>query len=376
MWTNRKRLGAAALGSVAAILLTTPAVSCQFSAGGAIPTGFGGVSGAGYARAAALTSTAGSSIYSISPGFDPNLSFGGYYGYPFVYSPFGDFLRGSAALTAAQGQFLVNVQQASQVYEQVRSARLDNRRRLWDEWQYERMHTPSLQDEREMLKAVQIRRALTDPPSTEVLSAKSLNEILDKLRRDEGKFSQGPNLTISEDVLKQINLTPRGFGGNLGLIRRVKDGAALQWPLALKAARFEDERRRLDKLLGDAVKQASFGPVDAGSLQAIGEDLNKLQDKLAQNQTANDLAPDQFMDAKRFLNQLRQAQRALENPNVATFLTQKFAAKELSVGDLIKFMASNGLEFAPSVSGDESAYLALHYYLTNYANRLDRLSKE
>jgi hypothetical protein len=59
-----------------------------------------------------------------------------------------------------------------------------------------------------------------------------------------------------------------------------------------------------------------------------------------------------------------------DRPNlldVASYFTDKFAAKGKTVPELIQFMAKKGLKFAPATGGDEAAYSALYNYLVGYA---------
>ena len=196
---------------------------------------------------------------------------------------------------------------------------------------------------------------------TEIWSAKSLNDILDSLMKAKGK---GPNLPIDQDLLKQINVNSGGRE-NIGLIRNIKEGAPLVWPLGLKGADFDSERASIDSLLPRSVSQALHGQVDDGIRTALDTALRGLQTKLSQD--VNDLTPSQYIEAKRFLNQLGDAIAALGDRNVANYFTQKFAPQGKTVEELVSYMADHGLRFAPAVAGDEAAYLALHHYLASYS---------
>ena len=54
--------------------------------------------------------------------------------------------------------------------EQVRQGRIDNRRRSFDEYLYERERRPSQEDERERARLENLRRSRNDPPITEIWS--------------------------------------------------------------------------------------------------------------------------------------------------------------------------------------------------------------
>jgi hypothetical protein len=94
--------------------------------------------------------------------------------------------------------------------------------------------------------------------------------------------------------------------------------------------------------------------------------LASLRQKLAAN--INELTPNQYVEASRFLNYFDDALKLLARPNAGDYFTRNLGAKGMTVGDLVKSMSSKGLTFAPAVTGDESAYLALYRGLVNYDN--------
>jgi hypothetical protein len=75
------------------------------------------------------------------------------------------------------------------------------------------------------------------------------------------------------------------------------------------------------------------------------------------------MAPSQYVEGRRYLNQVEDAVRALEDPNVANYFNQNWVPKGKNVAELIKFMADKGLVFAPAVQGDTDSYRALYHLL-------------
>src|SRR5262249_36816220 len=210
--------------------------------------------------------------------------------------------------------------------------------------------------------------AMNNPPVNEVLSGESLNTIYKDLKAKLASGAKGQPLPLDPAILKQINLTSNS-GGNLGVLKNLKDGGALRWPLALQSEAYQDEVRRLNQRPAEAVKLARFkGQVDAGTIRDMMEDVRKLRAKVSAN--INDLTPSQHIEASRFLNQIDGALKALQQPDVADYLGQKYMAQGKTVGDLLDFMMRKGLSFAPAVSGDEGAYQALHNYLVGFASSL------
>jgi hypothetical protein len=309
--------------------------------------------------------SAGSSGYGASLYNNPYSGYGGYW-----YDPYGGFLRGTADVINAQGKFAQDQQKGLLIREQIQSERIANRRTLVDEYLHEREKLPTLQDERERTQAQELRRSLTDPPITEIWSAKALNDLLAELQKQSAKgvmaTYRGPKEPLDQDQLKLINVTSVNRGGNIGLL---KNGGRLSWPLALTGPEFKEERERLSSLAQDLVKEVEFNSrVDAGSLRQMNEDLDRLQRQLSKN--VGDLPPSQYIEAKRFLNNLADALKVMGQPDAASYINRKYAAKGKTVPDLVKYLTENGLQFAPAVSGEEAAYVALQRALAAYAQGL------
>jgi hypothetical protein len=311
--------------------------------------------GGGYMGNATLSTN-----YMGSPGYEPNSSYG--MPYSSSYDPYGgNVLRGVADIVGAQGRFAVNIQQTNVTKQQAHQAEIDTRRKIFAEWQYERANTPSLEDLREQDRKMARRRALNDPPATEIWSGLALNTLLDHLTKVQGAGVRGPSVAIDEDTLKRVNVTS-GSGGNVGLL---KNDGYLNWPLPLKGEEFNAERGAIDKDLPKLVQQASTnGRVDAGTLMATKKNLKALHDKLAKS--VGEIGTSQYIESKRYLNLLNDAMRALGNEDAANYFNQKFAAKGKSAAELVKHMSDKGLRFAPATPGDEAAYRAVHQALAIY----------
>jgi hypothetical protein len=282
--------------------------------------------------------------------------YGGYY--PGWYDPYYSYLSGAADVITAQGQFMVYNQQAMLMKEQVRQAKIDNRRRVIDEWLYERANLPTLQDDRERAMREANRRATNDPPITEIWTGQSLNVLLTNLQKAQAKNVEVPPMPLDEEILKHINVVPLGKTENFGLL---KDGGNLQWPLALRELVPVEEttllRKQMEGLFKEAMAQARGGPVQAGILTSLQDGNNKLGVML-KNQV-HQIPPNQYIEAKRYLSDLDDAIKLLRQPDAGRYVSGHYSAKGRTVQELVKFMTDNGLGFAPAVPGDEAAYVAL-----------------
>jgi hypothetical protein len=348
-------------------LLAAPATTAhaqpQMNVGpGMTPAQFGNPGGAG--RIMSLPAVGGFGGVAPTQPFVPSYN---PYG---SFDPFGGALQGQASLTSAQGQFLVSQQQAYLQRENVRAAHTDNRRRTFDEYMYEKEHTPSAEEERQRAQKEYLARARNSPPSVEIWSGSALNILLQDLRKGVGVTDPSTNPTftmpLDEDILKHINVTSGRGDGNAGLL---KNGAKLSWPDALSGPEYKDERERIGSGIADALKQAEFNnKVDGGTVNQLRKDVDSLGRQLKRN--IADVGVNDYIEAKGFLNNLDSSIVILKQPDAGNYLNGKYDLKAKSVGDLVKNMTEKGLTFASAVPGDESAYNALYQAMANYDNLL------
>jgi hypothetical protein len=244
--------------------------------------------------------------------------------------------------------------------EHAEQSKLVTRRRAFDEFLYERKHGLTWEDDRERLQGEELRRSRTDPPVNEITSAQALNTLLDHLQKLDARGVTGREVPLDEDVLSRVNVS-FGRGGHLGLL---KNGGRLSWPLALTDDAVRGERKQVDSLLAEVLSQTSARPADADAITEMTRTSDRLQQYLAER--SKNLPPGQYVEAKRFLTDLGQALRALQQPEAAEHLSRKTAPHDKTVAELIRSMTRQGLHFAPAVNGDEAAYVALHRALVRY----------
>jgi hypothetical protein len=268
---------------------------------------------------------------------------------------------------SAAGDYLKQAQEARLVGQEVQQAKIDLRRRLYEEWLYERANTPTLQDQAEQAKALELRHALAGPALSEILSGRALNTLLQDLVR-QSPGATAPATPLNQQLLERINVTPCGTS-TVGVLKSVRDTGTLSWPLPLRGAAYEDETGELDDLADEAVSAVQDGDQpDADALGDMLEDVGVLRDKVSRNRDA--LTPSEEVQAKRFLGELEAALRALQQPHAAPALSGELAAEGRTVPELSRFMAANGLVFSPAVAGDEAAYQALYDALVAYRDAL------
>jgi hypothetical protein len=381
-WT--KQVSAAAVIGLATLTVAVPQASGQFQArpgltaqqyaynlatlGQALASSPANALGSPYGQLANIqAANPYASLYS-SPSAaltsNPYDSYGGYSPYAYYQDPAGAYLQGAASVINAQGRLMVNQMQAFSLKEQVRAERIANRRRIFDEYLYEREKTPTAEEERQRFLNEQLQHSRNNPSVTEIWSGKALNDILADLRKGVGKVESGHSFQVplDEDGLKRINVTSSKSGNNVGLL---KNEGRLNWPAALSGPDFKMERERVATLAQKAVQQAEFNnQVDPGVIQQMTRDVDAIQKQLRRN--GGDLPPSLYMEAKTFLNNLDDGVRALQQRDVGNYFNGKYTLKGKTVPDVVKYMVDQGLQFAPAVPGDEAAYAALHQALAAY----------
>jgi hypothetical protein len=264
----------------------------------------------------------------------------------------------------AQGQIMVNQQQAFYAREKVRSEKIDNQRKAFDEYLYEREKTPTAEDERQLLATQQVRRARNNPSVSEIWSGLALNELLKDLARPAGKKESAELRTqpilLDQDGLKSINLT-RGTG-NIALL---KNKGRLSWPEALSGSESRAEREQLSGLAQEAVKQAEFSGEVSGE---ITRQMSRLVDRmrLELRNDAKTLPSALYTEATGFLNNLDSAITALKQPDVRNHFAGRYVLQARTVPELVKFMSEQRLQFAPALPEDRTAYEILHRALATY----------
>ncbi len=324
----------------------------------------GGVSGAALAAGAYGGGYGGGYGAALQTGSPYGGGYGGGYGssgYGGYYEdPYTGYLRGAAQVTNSQGQYLSQVQQARLLQVQADSAKLDLRHRIAEEAAAERRNWLNPETERVKELHSAYERATREPPITEILSGQALNDLYNHVYPVQAKrAAQGvkaPDVPVNEDMLRQINFTGVGSGGSVALL---KNAGRLNWPLALQSPQFDEPRKELTALVGDAASQARLNnPVAAGTLRDMIADVRRMNETLLHD--VGDFPPNQYVDAKRYLNQLEGVVKALRDPNAGNQLNQSWTPRARTVAELVDFMGQKGLKFAPATAGDEPAYRHLY----------------
>lgn len=352
-----------------------------------LPPGAVGAGGVGAVPDYALSTVGGGNPYystgslSVSPYGGYSLSTGGpfnggfippyslpYYNWGMRMDPYSGYLQGLASVTSATGQYYKDIQQARITRYQANMAALDfARARLRFERDYEAGRWRAYREDLASEKRTALQAA-RDASTQGILSGTALNELL-KSAKSAGSLSRGVNIPLDEDVLRRINLSDKATSGNAGML---KDGGKLSWPSGLTEKEFTAERDRLSRNLEAAVKTIKDGKSpDEATLKDLRADFDELSRKLNDNASSDEPLPvSQYLDAKRYLGQLRNALTALRDPKAKNYLDNTWNAKGRTVAELIDYMRREGLTFNAATPGDEAAYSSLYDSLRRFERSL------
>jgi len=314
------------------------------------------------------TGSLGNSPYSLSttgstgaPPYVPPYSYGGYGAYGGYQDPLGSALQGTAALTSAAGQFQKNLQEARISRETSRQMSLDTTRRRIELERWYESTRPTAQQLRDREAAQALESARKDAPEADVNSGRALNVLLNSIQKN-GQLNLGPNVPLDEDTLKNVNIAGASAVGNVGML---KDVTKISWPEALQDSAYDDARKRVNQNLALAVTTLKDGdPVPDNALRDLRAGYKTMSDKL--NDDTNELSAAQYIEARRFLNQLNQAIRALGDKNVVKYFNKQWTPKGENVAELVAHMSKEGLNFAAATPGDQAAYKALYLAMRQF----------
>jgi hypothetical protein len=336
--------------ALSALLALPFAAQAQFRAGSNPSSGYGYPQT--QAVAAAACPPTGFNYSPWTPGWGP-------YQYQ---TPMNGFLTGAADVMNATGQYEIQHQQSQLTYQQVKSAHIDNRRKMFDELRYEKANTPTSWQVQAEARYEQLQQARNNPPQSEIWAAIPLNLILDDIRQIQaGTGLRGALVPLDPETVSHLNVGTGTVTGSSSLLRASK----LKWPVELQDPRFTPTCNEIDKFYQQAIQEAAGADGLTGATsRALAGSIDKLQDEI--DGAVNDMTPSDNIRAKTFADSVTKASKLLRDPNVAKQLNGDWAAKGNTVGELVENMNRNGQKFGPAGPADKPFYSSFYQSLLQY----------
>lgn len=336
------------------LLVCGSAVQAQFYAPHLPPSG----------RINSVTTNPAQLIYNTPyRGIQPAYSSYGYYpsnGIVYLEDPISGYFNGIANLTSAYGQYGIDYQQARLLGQDVERSKIATRRAFIEQQMWEQSLQPKAEDVRRYQMETELRRALNDPPLTDIISGSSLNTLLQNIINLQNRGGLGPNIPLDTELLRSINL----IGAPGSSVALFKDEGKLRFPFVLRDTAFDKQRQDVQDLVSKAVRESQVEELSASTYKSLQTAVANLEATVTKE--GPNLSLTEAIEASRFLDELRDGVNALRHPDASKQLTKKIAAQGKSVGDLVQHMKTNGLRFAPSQSGEESAYRSMQQSLVAY----------
>jgi len=216
-------------------------------------------------------------------------------------------------------------------------------------------YAPAMQTDR-------LAHALNNATDAEIASGQALNDILTDIEkmtiRPEAEGFAAVALTMTDDQLDQLNVA-QGSGNMAALKKSVQT----IWPAALNGDDLAETRNRLERLRRGAGAQVrTKGKVEADTLRELTDVVNRLDRYVRESA----MPFEAHQEAKAFLRSLDAAIVALQQPDAQRQFSGTYTLRATTVGELVKKMADNKLQFAAALPGNEATYASLHKILAAY----------
>jgi hypothetical protein len=273
----------------------------------------------------------------------------------------GAALSGSADVSRAYGDVIVQQENARILREKANQAKIETKRKAFDQMMYERENTPTYTEELTKEKGQILNRMMNFPTPGEIANGRALNTMLPYLQSLSLQGTQGPPVPIAQSLVNQLNIAGgTGSGTSVGMLR---DGGHVEWPIGLMGP----QQKNLDKLLPEAVNATASGRLTPKLMKEVRTEMTAMRQRMRTQLQKEEIETSSYLQAIEFYNSLESSVNALQRPDARKQLGGGFSPRARNVQELIDFMTDNGLRFAPASPGDEPAYRAVHDAFVRYA---------
>jgi hypothetical protein len=297
--------------------------------------------------------------------YPPAYGYGGWYPGAGIGNAVGNYWYGSAAALDAYSNLGLSQEQARILREQAEQAKLVTKKQTVDTDAYVRANKYWYTDEKVDTQTKVIQAAMNNPPAAEITSGRALNTLLDYIDKMMSKGYRGPPVYLEPDIVKQINVSAGGAdNGNVGLLKDINN---LDWPSGLSG----DLQKEVSGMLQQATADLATGPIKSANANKLRKTTDKLDEENKRRYRKGEIDGVEFIEGNRFIDRLRAAETALQQPTAAKMLSGQMAAQGDSVDQVVQSMISKGLTFAPAPPGREYVYQAVYRSFVSYALNTD-----
>ena len=198
----------------------------------------------------------------------------------------------------------------------------------------------------------------TNPTEADVDSGAALNAILDQLSHPsimQGSSLRMANAKIDAKLIRKIPFRDYTDAITIALDQLTDEKS---WPLPLRDPAFDAERKAYIKAVDDALAEDKEGDLSEASIRRVRSAISDLSKRVGEVIPPSRKA--EHLEATGYIKGLAGFSRMLEKANVEQVLAELEKLETTSAGNLIAFMHSYNLRFAPATTpGQRDAYRQL-----------------
>ncbi len=294
----------------------------------------------------------------------------GYYpNYAYLYPPTGSGYMsggvGNPALEAARADF-DRAQKAAAV------ATLTAKGAVHDQWAYEKFGAPGVAAVKAGPDAPEaVAKALAATDERVIAGGEPLNHLLVAAAAAEKKVGKMDSAFLPPNLLADLKFS----GPQADAVNLLRRAGRLEYPAGFALPALAEARDKLDREFAAAASPVLLGkaaePARAAKLEAAVADARKA---LAPQITG--MSFEDATAARRFLNQMDAAARALKAPGTAGLIDPAWQVEGTNVAGLVRYMSRHNLLFAPAPAGVEDRYVAVHRGLGAYLYNLTEAQRK
>jgi len=303
----------------------------------------------GLAIVAAASGEARSQFYYPNGYGYSGYGFGGWGG-----TPEGNIARGLGAYAAGEGVYNYDTSVADAIdtnavlrfNQYVYNSELEARRR------YNALNARRLKMNDAQYQA-RMARIRDNPTQEDIDSGDALNVLLDQMSDPKllnGSALRLANAAVSPQAIREIPFRDETDAITLSLDEMTDPK---NWPLPLRADTFKVEREDYQKAVDEALEEDKDGSLKPETVARVRNAVAALYRRVAE--TIPKTQKPEYTQSMNYLKGLAGMSRMLEKPNVEAVLAELEKVQTTTVGNLLAFMHTYNLRFAPATTPKQRA---------------------